>query len=145
MVSFNFWQKWLSVLGAIFVLFGLYMALLSWSPLFAPFAWLIDGTFWQGHAPAAAVQQFGLWVYGMIGGAMIWLGILIYYVAKYPFARKEKWSSDCLLLGIAGWFVADTLMSACAQAYFNVAFNVLALCLLIIPLAVTRKEFKRAA
>lgn len=141
MASFNLWQKWLCMLGVVFVIFGLYMALLSWSPLFAPFGWLVNGTFWQGQAPGAATQQFGLWVYGMLGGAMIWMGTMIYYLAKYPFARKEKWSSDCLLLGMAGWFVVDTLMSAYTGAYFNVAFNVAALCLVAVPLVVTRKEF----
>ncbi len=142
MVKFTFWQKWLSALGIVFVLFGLYMALFSWSPLFAPFGWLIDGTFWQGQAPAAGTQQFGLWAYGMIGGAMIWMGFMIYYLAKYPFARKEKWSRDCLLLGMAGWFIVDTLMSAYTKAYFNVVFNLLALCLVALPLLMTLKEFK---
>ena len=73
---------------------------------------------------------------------MIWMGIMVFYLARYPFARREKWSHNCLLLGIAGWFVVDTLMSAYTKAYFNVAFNALALIFLVLPLVMTIKDFK---
>lgn len=103
---------------------------------------MINGAFWQGQAPDAATQQFELWVYGMLGGALIWLGIVILYMVKFAFARKEKWSRDAILFGMLAWFVVDTLMSVYTKAYFNAGFNLASLIVFGLPLAMTRKEFK---
>lgn len=142
MVSFNFWVKWLSVLCGLFAFFGIIMALLSWSPLFAVFGWLYNGIFWPGQTPDAGTQQLSMFVYGMLGGVMAWLGIILFYVVKYPFARKEQWSSNAIILGLLAWFVTDTFMSAYTKVYLNVFFNVIALIMFALPIFMTRKEFR---
>lgn len=50
---FDLWRKWLLAVCAIVILFGLVMALLSWTPLFSVFNSLVDDVFWPGGKPAA--------------------------------------------------------------------------------------------
>ncbi len=141
MVDFNFWRRWLLAVSAIIVLFGVVIALLSWSPVFSVFNWLVNGAFWAGSAPGAGVQSFQLWAYGMLGATMAGWGIFFAYIIRNPFLKKEKWAWDCIALGVAVWFAIDTAVSAYVGAYFNVAINLLILILVALPLAATKKEF----
>jgi uncharacterized BrkB/YihY/UPF0761 family membrane protein len=143
MADFNFWRRWLLAVSAIIIVFGAVIALLSWSPLFSVFSGLVNGTFWPGTLPDASTQNYQLWVYGMLGATMVGWGIFFAYIILNPFAKKEKWSWDCITLGVATWFVIDTAISAYAGAYFNVAINLLLLVLVALPLAVTKREFTK--
>jgi hypothetical protein len=42
---FDLWRNWLLAVCAIVILFGLVMALLSWTPLFSVFNGLVDDVF----------------------------------------------------------------------------------------------------
>jgi uncharacterized BrkB/YihY/UPF0761 family membrane protein len=141
MVDFNFWRRWLMAVSLIIIAFGAVIALLSWSPLFSVFNWLVNGTFWPGTLPDASTQSYQLWVYGMLGATMVGWGIFLAYITRFPFAKKEKWSWDCIALGVAAWFAIDTAVSAYVGAYFNVAINLLLLVLVALPLVATKKEF----
>jgi hypothetical protein len=140
---FFFWQKWLLAVCAIVIVFGLVMALLSWTPLFSVFNDLVDDVFWPGGEPAG-LNQYRLWVYGMLGATMAGWGILLACVVLNPFARREKWSRDAVASGLAVWFAVDTFISAYTGAYFNVGVNVLLIVLAGIPLLMTRESFKVA-
>ncbi len=143
MVGFDLWRRWLLAVSVIIIAFGAVIALLSWSPVFSIFNWLVNGTFWQGMAPDTSTQEYQLWVYGMLGATMVGWGTFLAYIIRYPFARKEKWSWDCIALGIAAWFIIDTVISAYVTAYFNVAINLLLLVLVALPLIMTRGEFAK--
>lgn len=142
MVSFKFYQQWLQAVSVLFVIFGLYVAFLSWSPLFGIFDYLINGVFWPGSGADSAMKQYMMWSWGMIGGAMAWLGIMIFAIARYAFPKKEKWSRNSLAIGMIAWFVVDSFMSAYTKAYFNVLANAVMLVLAGLPLLMTWKEFK---
>ncbi len=119
------------------------IALLNWSPIFSIFNGLVNDTFWPGALPDKSTQSFELWVYGMLGATMAGWGIFLAYIVRYPFAHKEAWSWDCIALGVAAWFIIDTLISAYVAAYFNVAINLLLLVLVALPLVATKREFAR--
>lgn len=145
MFDFIFWRRWLLAVGIIIIAFGALIALLSWSPVFSIFNWLVDNTFWPGTTPGAGVQSYQLWVYGMLGATMVGWGALFVYIILYPFSRKEAWAWGCIALGVAAWFVIDTAISACVAAYFNVAINMLLAILVAIPLLMTRGSFRKAS
>lgn len=68
--QFNLWRSWLLAVCIIVIVFGLVMALLSWMPFFSVFNGLADDVFWPGSAPGAAIDQYRLWVHGMLGATM---------------------------------------------------------------------------
>jgi hypothetical protein len=137
---FDFWRKWLLAVCAIVILFGLVMALLSWTPLFSIFNGLVDNVFWPGDKPAA-IDQYRLWVHGMLGATMAGWGITLAYIVLNPFAKREKWSWNAIAAGLAVWFFIDTFLSAYTGAWFNVGVNVLLIVLAGIPLLMTWKSF----
>ena len=122
------------------IAFGLIIALLSWTPLFSVFNGLVDDVFWPGGEPDG-LEQYRLWVYGMLGATMAGWGITLAYIVMNPFARREKWAWNAISAGMAVWFVVDTFMSACTNAYFNVGVNVILIVLAGIPLLMTRNSF----
>jgi hypothetical protein len=138
---FWLWHKWLLAVCLVVIAFGVFIALLSWTPLFGIFNDLVDGVFWSGSTPDDATGQFILWAYGMLGATMAGWGIALAYMVKYPFARKEKWSWNAIALGLAVWFVVDTFMSVYTKAYFNVGVNVMLIVLAGIPILMSRKSF----
>ena len=141
MASFEFWQKWLLSVCCLFIIFGIAVALLSWSPLFYLLNKPADDLFWPGSTPDVGTQQLRLWFSGVLGGTIAGWGLTLAFLVNGPFKRKEKWSKDAIVAGLALWFVLDTFMSLYTQAYFNVVFNVLAIAIAGLPLAMTSKEF----
>lgn len=64
-------------------------------------------------------------------------------VARYAFDQKLPELLKILLIGLAVWFVPDTLVSAYFGAYFNVAINIAILVAALIPLVGGEKALKR--
>ncbi len=143
MKSFLFWQKWLLVFGIVISIFGVLMALLSGTPLFDVFNNRIDPSFWGANAVKGATRQFQKWIYGAWGATIAGWGIILTYIAQYPFSRKERWAWNCLVFGLLVWFILDTSLSAFYKVYFNVAFNTAILILAGLPIVFTRKDFAR--
>lgn len=139
---FLFWRNWLLAVCVIVVAFGLAIALLSWSPLFTIFDSLVSGVFWPGSAPGPEAKSFMLFAYGMLGATMAGWGITLAYIVVNPFSRKEPWARDAIALGLAVWFIVDTLMTVFTEAYFNVGVNVLLIVLAGVPLLATRGDFR---
>ncbi len=141
MTSFSFWQKWLLIVSLAVSVFGVTMALLSGTSLFALFNRQIDPAFWGTNAVGDSAKQFQQWIYGVWGATIAGWGIVLTYIAHHPFNRKERWSWSCLVLGLLVWFVLDTSLSVFYKVYFNAAFNTILLVLAGLPLMFTRKEF----
>jgi hypothetical protein len=109
MTSFSFWQRWLFVIGL--VVFGVMIALLSGTLLFDLFNRPIDPAFWGAIAVDRATRQFQHWLYGVSGATIAGWGIILIYIARYPFSKKERWAWNGLVFGLLVWFVPDTALS----------------------------------
>ncbi|MGA9141848.1 MAG: hypothetical protein WBZ29_16600 [Methanocella sp.] len=139
---FLLWRNWLLAVCAVVIIFGLVIALLSWSPLFGIFNGLVNGVFWNGSAPDGNTGEFVLWTYGMLGATMAGWGVTLAFIVFYPFTKKERWAWNAIVLSLLLWFAVDTLMSAYTRAYFNVAINIILIIAAGIPLIMTRRNFK---
>ena len=139
---FRFWQQWLLITSIVIILFGIVMALGSGTRLFdLAFNRQIDPSFWPGGAPDPAVLGFQRWAYSILGATVAGWGLLIAFIARGPFARKERWAWNGLLLAMLLWYLLDTGISLAYTVYFNALFNTLLLGLVLLPLLFTRREF----
>lgn len=142
MREFGFWQKWLSVVSLVVVLFGLSVAFLNNTYLFKVlFSDWVNKSFWGAPDVAEQVALFQKWIYGLLGAAFTGWGIFMFFVARGPFKRKERWAWNCFAIGLLVWFILDTWFSYQYGIYSNIVTNVLFLLLLGLPLVYTRKDF----
>ena len=141
MPNFSFWQRWLVVVGIAIAVFGILLAVLSGTPLFDLFNRQIDPAFWGADAVGDSARRFQQWIYGAWGATVAGWGIFVAFIASYPFAKKERWAWNCMVLGLLTWFVLDTILSLFYRVYFNVALNAGLLVLTMLPVVLTRKEF----
>lgn len=139
MDRFIFWQRWLLVVSVLVVVFGLGMALLNRTAIFAPVNQGVDPLFWPGGAVTEQVSRFQGWIYGVLGATMAGWGVFMGFIVYYPFRRREVWAWYCLVCGLLLWFVVDTAISAAAGVTFNVVFNTAGLIVLGLPLAFTHQ------
>lgn len=142
MKNFNFWQKWLLIVGIYLAVFGLILSFFNQTQLM-DFAFnnQIDPVFWQAERIPENAVSFQNWIYGVLGATVSGWGIFMAFLAYYPFKAREKWAWNCIATGVAIWFIADTAISAFYQVTFNVVFNTVLLLLVGIPLLFTRKDF----
>jgi hypothetical protein len=140
--SFKFWQQWLVYANLIFAIFGLLVAFAGDSLLFYFHNEQSKILFFQGQALEGDILLFKKWLFGIIGGTMVGFHLLAYYIAKYPFAQKEKWAYNSLLYALILWFLVDSGISMYYGAYHNVYLvNLVALFGIGLPLWMTRNEF----
>ena len=145
MNNFTFWQRWLFAAGLVIIAFGLLLAFLSQTPVFdLLFNNQINPVFWGQPAAPSQVAAFQGWIYGMLGSTVAGWGVFITFIAHYPFKNREKWAWDCLALGMSLWFLCDTAISLHFRVYFNAAFNLLLLIIVLLPLTFSRKAFFRS-
>jgi hypothetical protein len=139
MNKFTFWLKWLFVVGVIICVFGVFMAFLSGTALFDLFDSQINPVFWDTEDVDSAIKGYQQWIMGVLGATMASWGIFVLFIAHYPFRRKEKWSWNCLTVGLLVWFLIDNSISLYFRVYFNAFFNTVLFLLAILPLVFTRK------
>jgi hypothetical protein len=142
MSNFNFWQKWLLVVSILIIAFGLGLAVLNRTPIFFTlFDRPINPIFWNSGGLPSGVNEFQGWVYGVLGSTMAGWGIFFAYITHIPFKRRERWTWNCLLIGMLVWYIADTAISLRYNVIFNALFNTVILLLVILPLIFTYKYF----
>ena len=142
MERFNFWQKWLFLVSLIMVALGLFIALFNRSQIFELiFNRQINPLFWKEGAVLPGTADFQSWIYGVLGATVSGWGILMAFIANYPFKEKQKWSWISLALAAVLWFVVDTSLSICFHVYYNAVFNTILFLAIAAPLLFTRKYF----
>lgn len=138
MDRFVFWQRWLLFVGLYLAVFGAVLALF-------PHSFLINWAFNDHINPHFGLSPEGLrfqaWAYGVLGATMGGWGVMIAFMAHFPFKRKEPWAWYALVTSLSFWFILDQLISGYHGVIFNVAFNTLLYVVLILPLLMTRRDF----
>jgi hypothetical protein len=141
MERFNFWYRWPLVISFVIVIFGFFMAIFNQSPLFDLFNQQIDPVFWDGNASQSAYAQFQGWVYGVLGSTMSGWGLMLFFVVRYSFQRREEWAWNAIAISLGFWYLLDTGISLYFGVHFNAVFNTLLLIVVLIPLGFSRKFF----
>jgi len=142
--NFNFWQKWLFIVGIYLVVFGLYLAFFSQSTIIDYlFNSNIDPYFWGTTGLTENMLRFQGWIYGVLGAVIAGWGTLIAFWALYPFKTRKKWAWNGLVSATAVWYISDTAISLHYGIIFNAVFNTIMLFLLAAPLVFTRKYFTK--
>ncbi|MBN1452834.1 MAG: hypothetical protein JW963_17585 [Anaerolineales bacterium] len=144
MKKFLFWQRWLFVFSLIVTVFGMGMALLNRTSLFAVFDGQVDPVFWGASPLPAGVDRFQGWIYGVLGATMAGWGVFLAFIAQVPFRNRERWAWNALLLGLSLWYVTDTAISLYFGVIFNAVFNTAFFILALLPLLFTRQDFRKS-
>lgn len=128
------------------VLFGLMLALFNESPLMnALINQYYDPVFWPSGHIGAGAMHYKAWSSSVLGAVVASWGLLIVFIAYYPFNQREKWAWICIAAGIALWFVVDTACSLYYHVPINALFNLFTLLLFAVPLLFTFKHFFASA
>ena len=141
MKRFLFWQRWLFVFSLVVIAFGLGMALLNRTSLFAVFDSQVNPVFWGVNPLPPGANEFQGWAYGVLGATMAGWGVILAFIAERPFRNRERWAWNTLLLGLSLWYLTDTSISLYFGVVFNAVFNTVIFILAVLPLIFTRREF----
>lgn len=142
MKNFSFWQKWLVVVSLYHTLFGLLLAFFSQSPFMDVLLnQYFDPVFWPDNQIAVGTLQYKAWSSAVLGAVIASWGLLMAFLAWYPFRSREKWAWYAIAVSVCLWFVVDTACSLYYHVTANAIFNLFTLLLFGLPLLFTRKQF----
>ncbi len=140
--TFSFWSKWLVVAASALCAFGLFLVA-------APFAGerlfslLIYFSAERISAfPIEAVAYIRL-AHTILGTVLLGWGITLLYIICVPFRRMDPIAWKITVISILAWFIPDTAYSVLSGFWPNAVLNVSIAVLFAIPLAFTRKAFKK--
>lgn len=138
--QFFFWQRFLFIVGLVYVFFGLALSLLNGAPVFDVFHRQVDPVFWANGSILRDAIPFRSWIYSTAGATMTSWGVFLAFIAYFPLKRKEKWAWNCLLVANLTWYLIDAGMSLVYNVQFNVVFSTVSVLLIFVPLFFLRKE-----
>ena len=138
---FSFWQKWMVVCSAVFILFGLLMTFGSTSMIFQSYNRLVAEAFWGQPNLHEAVAEYHPWIFAVLGSSITGWSICYLFLALVPFKRRERWSYYCISLSILVWAILDSAFSVCFGIHIEVLFNLGALAGYAVPLIATFRDF----
>lgn len=140
--NFHFWQKWLYYSSLFFVFVGILVALFNESIFFELWNRGAAQLFGTNGTLSSDVLSFKEFILGPLGGTISGNYMLLAFVAKYPFKRKEKWAWQAATASLLIWFLIDTSISFYHSAYFNILLiNIFTLVVQGLPLIFTWKDF----
>lgn len=141
MNKFNLYKKWLIIDSVLLIFVGLYITFLKETRLFL-FDDFINRYFWdEQEIPLEGSIRFLNFLYSLFGVVMIIWGIMMYFLVRHPFSKKEKWAWNVLMISILVWFPIDEFYSLFYGVYFNSIFNIPFLLMILIPLLLSRRAF----
>ena len=141
-MSFYFWQKWLVGVSIYLVVFGILLAFFSQSQfMHVLLNQYIDPSFWPDNQISAGTMQYKKWVSGVLGAIVASWGILIAFIAYYPFNLRERWAWSSIAVAVMFWFFVDSGCSLYYNVPINAVVNLFTLVLFVVPLFFTRKYF----
>lgn len=139
---FQFWRKWLTYANILTIGVGLLVAFAGNSFFFSVHNAGTEAVFFPEAGFSPEVLRLKNWLFGVIGGTIVGFHVLMVALAEHPIRRRERWAYRAMWLGLVSWFVIDTGISVFYGAIHNVLLiNLVALCLIGLPLVMVRKEF----
>ena len=143
--KFNFWQKWLTYANVLTIGVGLLVAFWGNSVFLEIHNGFTIETFFGGTPFTAETLQFKNWLFGIIGGTIVGFHVLMIMISENAYKKKERWAYKALWYGLLSWFVIDSGISIYYKAIYNVVLiNLVALILIVLPLVMTRNEFRKS-
>jgi hypothetical protein len=112
---------WMSTVGLIGVMFGIFYAFFGLSGFPA----------YNALIPKEVIQ---LWSNGLYGSTFIGFSVLLLCVGKYAFKKNDPELMKALLWGISAWLIVEAAFSLYYAVYFNVAVDILLAIVLGYPL-----------
>jgi hypothetical protein len=144
--SFLFWQRWLFYTSLLFALFGITFAIYGDNPLFMPYNRALAQIFWQSSEIPAEVAPFRAFIWGPLGGTIACCYLLLAYIARYPFRRKESWARNAIIVAFGTWIILDSAVSLNYGVYYQVyIINAFSFLIKALPLIFTWKDFQKPA
>ena len=144
--SFLFWQRWLFYTSLLFALFGIVFAVYGNNPLFLPYNRALAQIFWQSSEVPAEVAPFRAFIWAPLGGTIACCYLLLAYIARYPFRRKESWARNAVIVAFGTWIILDSVVSIYYGVYFQVyIINAFSFLVKALPLIFTWKYFRKPA
>jgi hypothetical protein len=141
--SFLFWQRWLFYTSLLFALFGIVLAFYGNNPLFSPYIQALARVFWHEQNMPVEIEPFIFFICGPLGGTIACSYILLAYLARYPFKRKEPWARNAIMVAFGTWVVLDSAVCIYYNVYFQVyLINGFSILQKALPLIFTWKDFK---
>lgn len=132
-----FWTRWLLVVSAGVVVFGLLLVL-------AP-ALTRQGFSLLAYASQDQIDSFGTeqvryvsLAHAVIGGVMIGWGVALFYVTNALLASGNPVGWNIIAFSVAAWFLPDTAYSLIYGFWQNAVLNTVFLVLFAVPLWATR-------
>ena len=117
---FEFWIKYLKVVSLFLAFLGIIWAVLGSFDPFGIYDQLFAQTFWrEDQLPADAKQAFQF-ILGPLGATNLAYFLLLYFVVKYAFPKRELWAYHAVVYSFLAWFVLDTSMCLFYKGYFNI-------------------------
>jgi len=112
---------WISLVGIIGVLFGLFYALfgLNALPVYKKFV---------SH------NVYTPWSNGLYGSVFIGFSVLLFLLGRYAFQNNNKALIKILLYGIFSWLVVEAIFSFYYGVYINVGVDIVLMFFLGAPL-----------
>jgi hypothetical protein len=139
---FAFWRTYLLIASAVFGLQGVSWILFGSFDPFGLYTGLMARTFWGSAGLTAEAQKTFSFAVGPLGATTAGYFLLVHWLVRYGFARRERWAYTAVVAAVLVWFGLDTIASLLHGAWFNVAIvNVPCLILLGIPLLALRRAF----
>lgn len=142
MTYYRIWRYWLLAVSVFIIAFGIIMALLNSTIVFAFFNSQINPAFWGVDLVPFSAQAFQAWVYGAWGATVMGWGITMLFIAYFPFGQRERWAWYCTLISVLLWYLLDTGISWWFGVFINVLLNTTILLMVLIPLIFTWREMK---
>ena len=141
--KFNFWQVWLTYANVLTICVGILVAFAGNSYVFDLHNGYTKDVFFNGNEFDTDVLRLKNWLFGIIGGTIVGFHILMVFISENAFKKREFWAYKAMWLGLLSWFIIDRSISIYYGAVHNVIMiNLVALCLIGLPLIMTRKAFR---
>lgn len=142
MRSFIFWQRWLFYSSILFALFGIAFALDGNNPLFMPYNKVLATVFWHQNDFPVEVEPFRAFIWGPVGATIACCYILLAFIAKYPFAKKERWSRNAIIVAFGVWVIIDSSLCVYFEVYPQIyMINAFSILVKALPIIFTWKAF----